>query len=114
LFFSSFIIFLWGVTGSQWQSKIWSNFHVKHSWPSHILSANSCRPWSCTEQVSSWMLVYWNLPFSSFSFANLWWYLIWFFFFFLLSHASHFSSRKDSPVLEVELDVEEMAKHHKA
>ena len=85
LFFSSFIIFLWGVTGSQWQSKIWSNFHVKHSWPSHILSANSCRPWSCTEQVSSWMLVYWNLPFSSFSFANLWWYLIWFLFFFAVS-----------------------------
>ncbi|XP_061967807.1 mitochondrial ATP-independent inner membrane protease subunit 2-like isoform X2 [Populus nigra] len=27
---------------------------------------------------------------------------------------SHFSMRKDSPVLEVELDVEEMAKNHKA
>ncbi|KAJ6953043.1 hypothetical protein NC652_004892 [Populus alba x Populus x berolinensis] len=27
---------------------------------------------------------------------------------------SHFSMRKDSPVLEVELDVDEMAKNHKA
>ncbi|KAJ8899337.1 hypothetical protein K2173_018311 [Erythroxylum novogranatense] len=29
-------------------------------------------------------------------------------------HNSHFSMRKDGPVLEVELDVEEMAKNHKA
>lgn len=27
---------------------------------------------------------------------------------------SHFSMKKDSPVLEVELDVDEMAKNHKA
>lgn len=28
--------------------------------------------------------------------------------------SSHFSMRKDSPVLEVELDVDEMAKNQKA
>jgi hypothetical protein len=30
------------------------------------------------------------------------------------SYTSHFSMREDSPVLEVELDVDEMAKNHKA
>lgn len=31
-----------------------------------------------------------------------------------VSFTSHFSMRKDSPVLEIELDVDEMAKDHKA
>lgn len=60
LSFPFLIIFSLAITGSQRQPNIWSSSHDGHSWPSHILSANSCGSWSCDEQVSCLMPFYWN------------------------------------------------------
>jgi hypothetical protein len=99
-----FVCFI-GITGSQWQSNIWFNFHVKHSWSSHILSANSCGPWSCTEQVSIWMLVCLIfpifLPYSFLSFRSL------FFFYICITLYNNYTSSlslSKMTVLELESD----------
>ena len=62
--------FLFGVAGSQWQPNIWPTPHVRHSWPSYILSTYSCRSWSCSEQVSCWIPVGWSI--FCFSIGDIW------------------------------------------
>jgi len=91
------------MAGSNWQPNIWSNSHYQHRRQSPILPAKCWRPQPCTEQVTkSLKLIHCTNGTGSFDFD------------IFFSFASFVSMHYDSPVLEVELNVDEMAKSHKA
>jgi len=56
--------------------------------------------------------MYWTLNLSCTKMGVLFWNDYYWYIFY--SSTSYFGMRKDTPVLEVELDVDEMAKSHKA